>query len=54
MILSRYFDPSIQIPSSLEQQNVVYENEEQLNNGIFFSQEEIDRMVLRQEKGLIK
>ncbi|OUP60572.1 hypothetical protein B5F14_05535 [Faecalitalea cylindroides] len=47
MILSRYFDPSIQIPSSLEQQNVVYENEEQLNNGIFFSQEEIDRILTR-------
>src|SRR5699024_8055536 len=31
MILSRYFDPSVQIPSSLEQQNAVYENEEQLN-----------------------
>lgn len=47
MILSRYFDPSIQIPSSLEQQNAVYENEEQLNNGIFFSQEEIDRILTR-------
>ena len=47
MILSRYFDPSVQIPSSLEQQNAVYENEEQLNNGIFFSQEEIDRILTR-------
>ncbi|MFR2767479.1 MAG: DUF6908 domain-containing protein [Thomasclavelia sp.] len=47
MILSRCFDPSVQIPSSLEQQNAVYENEEQLNNGIFFSQEEIDRILTR-------
>ena len=47
MILSRYFDPSVQIPSSLEQQNAVYENEEQLNKGIFFSQEEIDRILTR-------
>lgn len=47
MILSRYFDPIVQIPSSLEQQNAVYENEEQLNNGIFFSQEEIDRILTR-------
>lgn len=47
MILSRYFDPSVQIPSSFEQQNAVYENEEQLNNGIFFSQEEIDRILTR-------
>lgn len=47
MILSRYFDPSVQIPSSLEQQNAIYENEEQLNNGIFFSQEEIDRILTR-------
>lgn len=47
MILSRYFDPSVQIPSSLEQQNAVYENEEQLNNGIFFSQEEIDLILTR-------
>ena len=47
MILSRYFDPNVQIPSSLEQQNAIYENEEQLNNGIFFSQEEIDRILTR-------
>ena len=47
MILSRYFDPSVQISSSLEQQNAIYENEEQLNNGIFFSQEEIDRILTR-------
>ncbi|ERK47509.1 protein, SNF2 family [[Eubacterium] cylindroides ATCC 27803] len=47
MILSRYFDPSVQIPSSLEQQNAIYENEEQLNNGIFFSQEEIDHILTR-------
>ena len=47
MILSRYFDPSVQIPSSLEQQNAVYENEEQLKKGIFFSQEEIDRILTR-------
>lgn len=47
MIISRYFDPNVQIPSSLEQQDAVYENEEQLRNGIYFSQEEIDCILTR-------
>ena len=46
MILSRYFDPSIQIPTVEEQQTAIYENEEQLKNGIYFSQEEIDRVLV--------
>lgn len=47
MILSRYFDPSVQIPTVEEQQTAIYENEEQLKNGIYFSQEEIDRVLVR-------
>lgn len=47
LILSRYYDPSIQIPTLEEQQNAVYENEESLQNGIFFSQKEIDRVLTR-------
>ena len=47
MILSRYFDPSVQIPTVEEQQTAIYENEEQLKNGIYFSQEEIDCVLVR-------
>ncbi len=47
MILSRYFDSSVQIPTVEEQQTAIYENEEQLKNGIYFSQEEIDRALVR-------
>lgn len=46
-ILSRYYDPAVQIPTLEEQQNAVYENEENFKNGIFFSQEEIDRILVR-------
>ena len=47
MILSRYFDPSIQIPSEEEQKNAVYKNKEDLQNGKYFSQEEVDRILTR-------
>lgn len=47
MIISRYFDPSVQIPTSEEQKNAVFENEEQLKNGIYFSQEEIDAILTK-------
>lgn len=47
MILSRYFAPDIQIPSLEEQKNVVYENIQNFENGIFFSQQEIDRVLTR-------
>lgn len=47
MILSRYFAPAIQIPSLEEQKNVVYENIQNFENGIFFSQQEIDRVLTR-------
>lgn len=47
LILSRYYDPSVQIPTLEEQQSAVYENEESFKNGIFFSQEEIDRVLTR-------
>ena len=39
LILSRYFDPSVQIPTLEEQQNAVYENIKNMQNGIYFSQE---------------
>lgn len=47
MILSRYFDSSVQISTVEEQQTAIYENEEQLKNGIYFSQEEIDHVLVR-------
>ena len=47
MILSRYFSPDIQIPSLEEQKNAVYENIKNFENGIFFSQQEIDRVLTR-------
>lgn len=47
LILSRYFDPSVQIPTLEKQQNAVYENIKNMQNGIYFSQEEIDRILQR-------
>lgn len=47
MILSRYFSPDIQIPSLEEQKNAVYENIQNFENGIYFSQQEIDRVLTR-------
>ena len=47
MILSRYFAPDIQIPSLEEQKNAVYENIQNFENGNFFSQQEIDRVLTR-------
>ncbi|MCR0225524.1 SNF2-related protein [[Clostridium] innocuum] len=50
LILSRYYAPDIQIPTVEEQLNALYENEESFKNGIFFSQEEIDRILTRGNK----
>lgn len=47
MILYRYFSPDIQIPSLEEQKNAVYENIRNFENGIYFSQQEIDRVLTR-------
>lgn len=47
LILSRYFDPAVQIPTMEEQRTAVYENEKALKKGIYFSQEEIDRVLVR-------
>lgn len=47
LILSRYYAPDIQIPTMEEQLTAIYENEAALKNGIFFSQEEIDRILTR-------
>ena len=47
MILSRYFAPDIQIPSLEKQKNAVYENIQNFENGIYFSQQEIDRVLTR-------
>ena len=53
LILSRYYAPDIQIPTVEEQLNALYENEESFKNGIFFSQEEIDRILTRGNKSHI-
>ena len=47
MILSRYFDPAIQIPTAEDQRTAIYENEEAFKNGRYFSQEEVDRILIR-------
>ncbi|WP_438273573.1 DEAD/DEAH box helicase family protein [Thomasclavelia ramosa] len=47
LILSRYFDPTVQIPTMEEQRTAVYENEKALKMGIYFSKEEIDRVLVR-------
>ena len=47
MILSRYYDPSVQIPTEEEQRTALYENEKALKNGQYFSQEEIDRLLTK-------
>lgn len=47
LIVSRYYDPVVQIPTLEEQKNAIYENEKQLKKGIYFSQEEVDRIILR-------
>lgn len=45
LILSRYFDPGVQIPTLEEQSHAVYENIESLNNGVYFSQNEVDKVL---------
>jgi N12 class adenine-specific DNA methylase len=47
LILSRYYDSDVQIPTLEEQKNAIYENEKSFKNGIFFSQEEIDRILIQ-------
>lgn len=47
LILSRYYAADIQIPTVEEQVTALYENEEFFKNGIYFSQEEIDRILNR-------
>lgn len=47
LILSRYYAADIQIPTVEEQVTALYENEESFKNGIYFSQEEIDRILNR-------
>lgn len=45
LIISRYFDPSIQIPSEDEQSTAIYNSIEEFKNGKYFSQEEINRSL---------
>lgn len=45
-ILSRYYDPKVQIPTIEEIRNAIYQNKKALENGIFFSQEEVDRVLI--------
>lgn len=47
LILSRYYAPSIQIPTQEEQKHAIYESLENFKNGIYFSQEEIDRVLTK-------
>lgn len=47
LILSRYFAPTVQIPTMEEQKNAVYESLEDFQKGLFFSQAEIDRILTR-------
>lgn len=45
LILIRYFDPSIQLPTVEEQKNAVYQSLDDFNQGRYFSQKEIERTL---------
>ncbi|MEG0547852.1 MAG: SNF2-related protein [Coprobacillus sp.] len=47
LIVSRYYEPNVQIPTVEEQKNAVYENLDSFKKGLFFSQEEIDKVLIR-------
>lgn len=47
LVLARYYDPSIQIPRMDEQKSAVYETEQGYKNNFYFSQEEVDRVIVR-------
>ena len=46
LIVSRYFDPNIQIPSLEEQKDAIYHTPEEFNNGKYFSNEEIELSLI--------
>lgn len=45
LIISRLYDPSIQLPNEEDQRNAVYSSIENFNNGQYFSNEEITRTI---------
>lgn len=45
LILARYYDSQIQIPSMEDQKNAIYESLENFNKNFYFSQEEFDRVI---------
>lgn len=47
LILSRYFAPTVQLPDEEEQRNAVYHSIEEFQKGNYFSQEEIDAVLVR-------
>lgn len=47
LILSRYFAPEVQIPTVEEQMNALYKNEQDFKNGLFFSREEVERILAK-------
>lgn len=47
LVLARYYDTKIQIPTVEEQKYAVYKNEDDFKNNYYFSQEEIDRIIVR-------
>lgn len=46
MIISRYFDETVQVLSLHEQQTAIYQDTESLKKGIFFSKEEIEKVLI--------
>lgn len=46
LIVSRYFDPNIQIPSLEEQKDAIYQSLEEFNNAKYFSNEEIELSLI--------
>ncbi len=46
LIISRYFDPQVQIPTIEEQKEAIYESVKDFENGKYFSKEEIDLCLI--------
>ncbi|MEG0735649.1 MAG: DEAD/DEAH box helicase family protein [Longicatena sp.] len=45
LVLARYYDTKVQVPTIEEQKNAIYKSVEDFNNNKYFSQEEIDRIL---------
>lgn len=47
LVLARYYDTKVQVPTIEEQKSAIYKSIEDFNNNKYFSQEEIDRILTK-------